>query len=89
MRNFDAVVFPFDKYFLTFVIKKLSLKLRCSSWESFYKNFTEKNTTLEVTFLFQKLENICQKEKRRHRNFASELSGCKKIVNFLKIKKYS
>ena len=35
-------------------------------------------TTLEVTFLFQKLENMCQKEKRRHRNFASELYGCQK-----------
>ena len=44
-------------------------------------------TTLEVTFLFQKLENICQKEKRRHQNFASELSGCKKIVIFFINKK--
>ena len=37
--------------------------------------------TLDVTFLFQKLENICQKKKRRHLNFASELYGCKQIVN--------
>ena len=44
-------------------------------------------TTLEVNFLFQKLENICQKEKRRHRNFASELSGCTKIVIFFINKK--
>ena len=38
-------------------------------------------TTLDVTFLFQKYENICQKEKRRKFNFASELYGCKKNVN--------
>ena len=39
-------------------------------------------SVLEITSLFQKKENICQKEKQWHQNFKSELSGCNKIVIF-------
>ena len=46
------------------------------------KTLRKKNTSLEITFLGQKLENIFLKEKWWHQNFASELSGSKKIINF-------
>ena len=56
---------------------------RQSSWESFYKNFTEKKHYFRGNFFISKVRKYLSKGKRRHQHFSSELSGCKKIINLV------
>ena len=61
MRNFDASVFPFDKYFLTFEIKKLPLK----SWRNVFLKTSKKKT-----FTYRSLElNIVDKGLSNYKNW--------------------
>ena len=51
MRNFDASVFPFDKYFLTFEIKKLPQK----SWRNvFFENQAKKRYATTLVLVLAK-----------------------------------